>query len=196
MAAREKIEEQMLAIECARNNIETAAALELGNGILRQIHKHLSIEQIDRIMLDMQEHTSKVDEITMALKQPIAPDIVDEAELERQMVELEFEVDEDRLIHDIPVQPVQRAQPVQRQTQTPVAQKAQTDRTLVELQSGPMLTVGLTDRIAAQLPKPPYSIQAPATFSMTTEPTASQNGLNSSVDRELQELAALTEPRV
>lgn len=196
MAAREKIEEQILAIESARNNRETYEALRLGNGALQQMTQQFTIEQVDRTMLDMQELTGQVDEITMALQQPITTDIVDETEIERHMVELEFELDEQRLIHDIPVHTAQRAPTIPRQMQVPISRKVPANRALVELQSEPAPAVGRADRIAAQLPKPPHSIQVSAAASRTTEPTASPSALDTSVSRELQELAALTEPRV
>lgn len=200
MAARERIEEQILAIETARNNQETYEALRMGNGVLQRMNQGLTLEQVDRTMLDMQEHTGRVDEITMALQQPITTDIVDEGEIERQMVELQFEVDEDRLLHEIPIQGAQlAAAQAPGRSRAAVAQNGRMERAAVEVRSEAGTLTRRTDRIAARLPEPPQSIQSADMGTRATSlgaTAASCSLVDTTVDRELEELAAIAEPRI
>ena len=88
-AARERLEQQMIAIETARTNQDIHQAIVLGNRELRRLQKEVTIDQVDDAMSDLQEMLEYQDTVTMALSQPVRPEAWDEEQLEDELAELE-----------------------------------------------------------------------------------------------------------
>jgi len=98
--AREKIELQMSAIESAKMDMEIIETLQTGTQTMKEMHKGMTAEKVDKVMDDMQDQMAVSQEISDALGQQIG-DVVDEDELLEELDELEEE-DIQEQVADLP----------------------------------------------------------------------------------------------
>lgn len=110
-----KLEEQVITLEGSKTTAETFTALKSGAGAMKQLHKETNIDEVDKVMDDINEQTEKMRQVQDALGQPVgyAADL-DEDELEEELAALEAEDLEDELDLDaelaaMPSAPVGRA---------------------------------------------------------------------------------------
>jgi len=88
-AAREKIEEQCMAIEGATTSLEAMRAMQVGASAMRVIHQNMSVEKVDQTMDDIREQMEIANEINDAISQPLGGEQIDEDDLTRELEELE-----------------------------------------------------------------------------------------------------------
>jgi len=86
--ARDKIEQQMYAIEGAKTNMEALRTMQKGTSALKDIHKDMTAEKVDQVMDDMQDQLDVEDQISQAFGQQIG-DVIDEDELLGELDEIE-----------------------------------------------------------------------------------------------------------
>mmetsp|Transcript_3103 Transcript_3103/g.13977 ORF Transcript_3103/g.13977 Transcript_3103/m.13977 type:complete len:259 (+) Transcript_3103:222-998(+) len=93
-----KLEEQVITLEGSKTTAETFTALKSGAGAMKQLHKETNIDEVDKVMDDINEQTEKMRQVQDALGQPVgyAADL-DEDELEEELAALEAEDLEDEL---------------------------------------------------------------------------------------------------
>lgn len=91
--ARFNLESQILAIEGANSNLETLNAMKIGSASMKAIHGKLDIEQVDETMADIREQMDLANEISDAISNPLAMDMlgggIDEDELEAELEQIE-----------------------------------------------------------------------------------------------------------
>lgn len=94
--AREKLEQQVMAIEAAHTNRDVHSAIVVGNRELRQLREQVSVRRVDDAMADLQDMLEEQKDVTLALTQPLSRSGVssslveaDEDELEAELAELE-----------------------------------------------------------------------------------------------------------
>lgn len=94
-----RIHDQMIMLEGAKATTETVDALRTGALAMKTIQKAMNIDDIDKTMDEVNEHTENLKQIQEALATPIgsAADI-DEDELEAELEELEGAELEEQLL--------------------------------------------------------------------------------------------------
>ena len=87
-----KLEEQVITLEGSKTTAETFDALRSGAGAMKQLHKETNIDEVDKVMDDINEQSEKMRQVQEALGQPVgyAADM-DEDELDAELAELEAE---------------------------------------------------------------------------------------------------------
>jgi charged multivesicular body protein 4 len=107
-----KLEEQVITLEGSKTTAETFDALRSGAGAMKQLHKETNIDEVDKVMDDINEQSEKMRQVQEALGQPVgyAADM-DEDELDAELAELEAEDLEKELglEEDVAVQPARVA---------------------------------------------------------------------------------------
>eukprot|EP00252_Welwitschia_mirabilis_P009757 TRINITY_DN2261_c0_g1_i1.p1 TRINITY_DN2261_c0_g1~~TRINITY_DN2261_c0_g1_i1.p1 ORF type:complete len:224 (+),score=85.67 TRINITY_DN2261_c0_g1_i1:241-912(+) len=94
-----RIHDQMIMLEGAKATTETVDALRTGATAMKNIQKKMNIDDIDKTMDQVNEHTENLKQIQEALATPIgAAADIDEDELEAELEELEGEDLEEQLL--------------------------------------------------------------------------------------------------
>jgi len=96
---RSTLEQQVNAIENANMSLETMKTMKQGAEVLKSIHGNLTIDKVDATMDSIREQMELTDEISEAISQPHFSTSVDEAELQRELEELEQEKLESSLVN-------------------------------------------------------------------------------------------------
>ena len=65
-----KLEEQVITLEGSKTTAETFSALKSGAGAMKQLHKETNIDEVDRVMDDINEQSEKMRQVQEALGQP------------------------------------------------------------------------------------------------------------------------------
>jgi charged multivesicular body protein 4 len=119
-----KLEEQVITLEGSKTTAETFDALRSGAGAMKQLHKETNIDEVDKVMDDINEQSEKMRQVQEALGQPVgyAADM-DEDELDAELAELEAEDLEKELGLEEDVAAVQPARVAARR-ETPAAAPA------------------------------------------------------------------------
>jgi charged multivesicular body protein 4 len=89
--ARMTLDEQVMAIESANVNLEAMNAMRTGAHTMKQLHKNMSVDQVDDTMAEIQEQMDVAAEISQAISQPIGDPLADEDDLEAELEALEQE---------------------------------------------------------------------------------------------------------
>jgi len=93
--AREKIEIQLNAIEGAKMDMEIIDNLQLGTKTMKEMHKDMDVNKIDKIMDDMADQIDVSNELANAISQPIGEVYDDEELLEELNDELNETLDDE-----------------------------------------------------------------------------------------------------
>lgn len=94
--AREKIEMQLMAIESADMNMQVLDTLQEGSKTMKEMHRGMSVEKVDKVMDDINDEMMVSQEISDALGQSLG-DPVDDDELLDELAELEGEAEGEAL---------------------------------------------------------------------------------------------------
>ena len=94
--AREKIEMQMMAIESADMNMQVLDTLQEGSEAMKEMHRGMSVEKVDKVMDDISDQMAVHQEISDALGQQLG-DPVDDDELLEELDELGLDDEEEKL---------------------------------------------------------------------------------------------------
>lgn len=87
-----KLEEQVITLEGSKTTAETFSALKQGAGAMKQLHKDTNIDEVDKVMDDINEQSEKARQVQEALGQPVGYSAdLDEDELDAELAELEAE---------------------------------------------------------------------------------------------------------
>jgi charged multivesicular body protein 4 len=87
-----KLEEQVITLEGSKTTAETFSALRSGAGAMKQLHRETNIDEVDRVMDDINEQSEKMRQVQEALGQPVGYSAdLDEDELDAELAELEAE---------------------------------------------------------------------------------------------------------
>jgi len=118
-----KLQEQIITLEGSKATAETFSALKSGAGAMKQLQKETNIDEVDKVMDDINDQSEKMRQVQEALGQPVGYSAdLDEDELDAELAALEAEDLEAELGLDeeleVPVAPVAVRRPA-------VAAKAQ-----------------------------------------------------------------------
>eukprot|EP00268_Persea_americana_P023779 TRINITY_DN2328_c0_g1_i3.p1 TRINITY_DN2328_c0_g1~~TRINITY_DN2328_c0_g1_i3.p1 ORF type:complete len:140 (-),score=52.93 TRINITY_DN2328_c0_g1_i3:1369-1788(-) len=101
---------QMIMLEGVKATTDTVDALKTGASAIKSIQFSLSVDDIDKTMEEVNEHTESMKQIQDALAAPVgAAADIDEDELEAELEELEGEELEEQLLqppsntHEMPL---------------------------------------------------------------------------------------------
>ena len=87
-----KLEEQVITLEGSKTTAETFSALKSGAGAMKQLHRDTNIDDVDKVMDDINEQSEKMRQVQEALGQPVGYSAdLDEDELDAELAELEAE---------------------------------------------------------------------------------------------------------
>ena len=87
-----KLDEQVITLEGSKTTAETFSALKSSAGAMKQLHKETNIDEVDRVMDDINEQSEKMRQVQEALGQPVGYSAdLDEDELDAELAELEAE---------------------------------------------------------------------------------------------------------
>ena len=87
-----KLEEQVITLEGSKTTAETFSALKSGAGAMKQLHRDTNIDEVDKVMDDINEQSEKMRQVQEALGQPVGYSAdLDEDELDAELAELEAE---------------------------------------------------------------------------------------------------------
>jgi charged multivesicular body protein 4 len=94
-----KLQEQVIMLEGSRATAETFGALRTGANAMKALSKETSIDDVDAVMDEINDHTDKMRQVQEALGQPtgMAAEF-DEDELEEELAELDALEVEDNLL--------------------------------------------------------------------------------------------------
>ncbi|KAI7744127.1 hypothetical protein M8C21_015071 [Ambrosia artemisiifolia] len=124
-----RIHDQMIMLESAKATTETVDALRTGAKTMKEMHKAVNIDDVDKTMDEINEQTENMKQIQEALSAPIgAAADFDEDELEAELEELEGADLEEQLLQPAtatPAAPVSVPVPAGKQPTHP-AQKQKT----------------------------------------------------------------------
>ena len=96
-----KLEEQVITLEGSKTTAETFSALKSGAGAMKQLHRDTNIDDVDKVMDDINEQSEKMRQVQEALGQPVGYSAdLDEDELDAELAELEAEDLEQELALD------------------------------------------------------------------------------------------------
>eukprot|EP01106_Pelomyxa_sp_JSP_P012725 TRINITY_DN3601_c0_g1_i1.p1 TRINITY_DN3601_c0_g1~~TRINITY_DN3601_c0_g1_i1.p1 ORF type:complete len:135 (+),score=46.40 TRINITY_DN3601_c0_g1_i1:73-477(+) len=91
------IEQQVMALENATVTRDTMKAMKHGAASMKQIHKNMTVDDVDDVMDEIREQMDVANEISTAIGQPLG-DVIDETELEGELAELEQENIDEQLL--------------------------------------------------------------------------------------------------
>eukprot|EP01092_Planopodium_desertum_P014236 TRINITY_DN7120_c0_g1_i1.p1 TRINITY_DN7120_c0_g1~~TRINITY_DN7120_c0_g1_i1.p1 ORF type:complete len:218 (-),score=28.43 TRINITY_DN7120_c0_g1_i1:104-757(-) len=95
------LEQQCMAIEGATTNMLAMDAMRTGATAMKNIHKHMTVDDVDKTMDDIRDQMDVASEIGDAISQPLGEGtLADEDELESELAELE-EADLKEQLEDI-----------------------------------------------------------------------------------------------
>ena len=92
------IQTQLNAIEVASFNVDTFRTYQLGAEALRQIHQDINVDKVDDAVDDLREQMDIAEEVSQAISQPIGGTLLDDAELEAELAELEQQSIDEQLL--------------------------------------------------------------------------------------------------
>ena len=96
-----KLEEQVITLEGSKTTAETFTALKSGAGAMKQLQRDTNIDDVDKVMDDINEQSEKMRQVQEALGQPVGYSAdLDEDELDAELAELEAEDLEQELALD------------------------------------------------------------------------------------------------
>eukprot|EP00268_Persea_americana_P023777 TRINITY_DN2328_c0_g1_i1.p1 TRINITY_DN2328_c0_g1~~TRINITY_DN2328_c0_g1_i1.p1 ORF type:complete len:217 (-),score=74.96 TRINITY_DN2328_c0_g1_i1:1369-2019(-) len=105
-----RVHDQMIMLEGVKATTDTVDALKTGASAIKSIQFSLSVDDIDKTMEEVNEHTESMKQIQDALAAPVgAAADIDEDELEAELEELEGEELEEQLLqppsntHEMPL---------------------------------------------------------------------------------------------
>ncbi len=98
--AREKIEIQLNAIEGAKMDMEIIDNLQLGTKTMKEMHKGMDVNKVDKVMDDMADQLDVSNEIANAMSQPVG-EVFDEDELLQELEDEELQDIEDEELDKI-----------------------------------------------------------------------------------------------
>uniref|UniRef100_A0A0C9QN58 TSA: Wollemia nobilis Ref_Wollemi_Transcript_19108_923 transcribed RNA sequence n=1 Tax=Wollemia nobilis TaxID=56998 RepID=A0A0C9QN58_9CONI len=108
-----RIHDQMIMLEGAKATTETVDALRTGASTMKNMQKKMNIDDIDKTMDEVNEHTENLKQIQEALATPVgAAADFDEDELEAELEELEGEELEEQLLQPATTAPATQIPPV------------------------------------------------------------------------------------
>jgi charged multivesicular body protein 4A/B len=82
------LELQAMQLETAAHNTETVKIMQTGNSVMKRIRKATGLDKIDELMEDMRDEADTAQEISNAIATPLDPYMMDDAELLRELDEL------------------------------------------------------------------------------------------------------------
>jgi charged multivesicular body protein 4A/B len=82
------LELQAMQLETAAHNTETVKIMQTGNSVMKRIRKATGLDKIDELMDDMRDEADTAQEISKAIATPLDPYMMDDAELLRELDEL------------------------------------------------------------------------------------------------------------
>jgi len=85
------IQTQLMAIEGANVSLQTLEAMNTGARIMKNIHKNMTVEDVDKTMEEIQSQMEIATEIETAIAQPLGGVMFDEDELDAELEALEQE---------------------------------------------------------------------------------------------------------
>lgn len=94
---KNNIEMQIMALESAASNKEVLDVMKIGAGALKQAISQTDVEKVEQVMEDTNEAIAMGDEIGEAMSNPIGQP-VDEADLAKELEEMEAEMTEEELL--------------------------------------------------------------------------------------------------
>jgi len=117
---KQNIEMQIMALESAASNKEVLDVMKVGAGALKQAIQATDVEKVEQVMEDTTEAIQMGEEIGEAMSNPIGQPL-DEADLSKELEEMEQEMTEEELL-EAPVVPVV-SKPLKEKPASPVAAK-------------------------------------------------------------------------
>ncbi|KAI5292101.1 ESCRT-III subunit protein snf7 [Ascosphaera acerosa] len=94
-----QLESQIYSIEAANINQETLAAMKNAGKAMKQIHKGMTIEEVDKTMDELREQQQLSEEIVNVVTSgPVGGDIIDEDDLQGELDQLEQENVDERML--------------------------------------------------------------------------------------------------
>jgi len=85
------IQTQLMAIEGANVSLQTLEVMNMGAKIMKDLHKNMTVEDVDKTMEDIQSQMEIATEIETAIAQPLGNVMFDEDELDAELEALEQE---------------------------------------------------------------------------------------------------------
>lgn len=85
------IQTQLMAIEGANVSLQTLEAMNLGAKVMKDLHKNMTVEDVDKTMEEIQTQMEIATEIETAIAQPLGNTVFDEDELDAELEALEQE---------------------------------------------------------------------------------------------------------
>jgi len=85
------IQTQLMAIEGANVSLQTLDVMNMGARIMKDLHKNMTVEDVDKTMDDIQSQMEIATEIETAIAQPLGNVTFDEDELDAELEALEQE---------------------------------------------------------------------------------------------------------
>lgn len=108
-----RIHDQMIMLEGAKATTDTVDALRTGASAMKNIQKAMNIDDIDKTMDEVNEHTENLKQIQEALATPVGAAVdIDEDELEAELEELEEAELEEQLLQPANQTPATQIPPV------------------------------------------------------------------------------------
>jgi charged multivesicular body protein 4 len=106
------IQTQLMAIEGANVSLQTLDVMNMGARIMKDLHKNMTVDDVDRTMDDIQTQMDLAADIDQAISQPLGGVMFDEDELDAELEALEQESLDQQLLNisapstALPSQPV------------------------------------------------------------------------------------------
>jgi len=85
------IQTQLMAIEGANVSLQTLEVMNMGASIMKDLHKNMTVEDVDKTMDEIQSQMEIATEIEQAIAQPLGGVQFDEDELDAELEALEQE---------------------------------------------------------------------------------------------------------
>mmetsp|Transcript_4814 Transcript_4814/g.5607 ORF Transcript_4814/g.5607 Transcript_4814/m.5607 type:complete len:226 (-) Transcript_4814:497-1174(-) len=127
-----RVHEQIMMLEGATAATQTVKAMRQGASAMKQLQKETNIDDVDKIMDEINEQTDNMKQIQEALGTPIGDSEFDDEELDRELQDLEAEQVDEQLL--APALPPMTAQPAPMPS-APVAQPAAKTKEEEELEA-------------------------------------------------------------
>jgi len=93
------IQTQLMAIEGANVSLQTLEAMNMGASIMKDIHRNMTVEDVDKTMEEIQSQMEIATEIETAIAQPLGGVMFDEDELDAELEALEQESLDQQLLN-------------------------------------------------------------------------------------------------
>jgi len=93
------IQTQLMAIEGANVSLQTLEVMNMGARIMKDLHKNMTVEDVDKTMEEIQAQMEIATEIEGAIAQPLGGVMFDEDELDAELEALEQESLDQQLLN-------------------------------------------------------------------------------------------------